>query len=219
MNAPSSKGRGDLLILSAPSGSGKTTLAYALVEKLPDVVFSRSTTTRPPRDGETNGVDYDFVDDAAFDRMAEEGRFLEWAHVLQHRYGTPEAFVDEVVAKGQDVILNIDIQGALAVRSRRPDSVLIFVLPPSFEELKRRLLLRSRTGSSNARNRLETGIQEIEALPEFDYVVINDSLEEALGTLQAIVTARRARRERMQRGIEPILDTFRDAARSGFEVE
>lgn len=219
MNAPSSNGRGDLLILSAPSGSGKTTLAYALVERGHGIVFSRSTTTRPPRADETDGVDYDFVDDATFDRMVEDGEFLEWAHVLRHRYGTPEVFVDEVVSQGRDVILNIDIQGALAVRARRPDAVLIFVLPPSFEELKRRLVARSTGGAADVRGRLETGLQEIEALPEFDYVVVNDSVGEALSILESIVTARRSRRERMQRGVEPILETFRQAARSGFDLE
>lgn len=212
-------GRGDLMILSAPSGSGKTTLAYALVERMDGIVFSRSTTTRPRRDDERDGIDYDFVSDEVFDRMVDQGRFLEWAKVHRHRYGTPKAFVDETVGRGIDIILNIDVQGALSVQERRPDCVPIFLLPPNFEELRRRLVSRSGGDLEGTRDRLETGLQEIDAIGRFDYVIVNDVLEDALENLQSILRARRALRERMEPRFRPILDDFHHVRERGFDLE
>jgi len=211
--------RGDILIISAPSGSGKTTLAYRLVEEMEGVRFSRSTTTRPPRPDEEDGVDYDFVSGEEFDRMAAEGRFLEWARVHQHRYGTPAAFVDETVAAGEDVLLNIDIQGALAVRGARPEAVGIFVLAPTFEELRRRLTGRAGRDSEEVRGRLERGLEEVTAIAHFDYVIVNDEVDEAVARLKAIVTTLRSRRERMADRIAPILDGLRQVHSTGLPVE
>jgi guanylate kinase len=204
------KPEGDVFILTAPSGSGKTTLAYRLVRSVSRLRFSRSATTRPPRAGETPGLDYSFVSDDEFDRMTEEGELLEWAHVHGHRYGTPAAFVEETVAGGEDVILNIDVQGALAVKDRLPEAVSIFLLPPSFEELKRRL--EGRPGDTDdVADRLRTGFHEVGVISRFDYVVVNDDLEQALDMLRAIVLSRRCARARQLPAVEPILEDFRRA--------
>lgn len=210
---------GDLIILSAPSGSGKTTLSYLLVERMEGIVFSRSTTTRPARSDEQDGVDYDFVSDEEFDRMVEAGRFLEWAVVHGNRYGTPEEFVDATRARGLDIVLNIDIQGALAVRDRRPDAVLIFILPPSFAELRRRLLERAPEERQEVKRRLQRGLEEVDAVGSFDYVIVNEVVEDALRDLMAIVRARRRRRERMEPRTRPILESLAAIRDRGVTLE
>jgi guanylate kinase len=211
-------GRGDIIIISAPSGSGKTTLAYKLVEEMEGVRFSRSTTTRSPRPDEKDGVDYDFVSADTFDRMVEEGKFLEWALVHTDRYGTPAAFIDEMVEAGTDVVLNIDIQGALAVRAARPEAVLIFVLAPTFEELRRRLTGRAGRESGEVRRRLERGLEEVSAVGHFDYVIINDVVDDAVQRLRAVILSLRSRRERMTGTVEPILEALRKVHDTGGET-
>ncbi len=197
------------IVLAAPSGAGKTTLARSLVARNEDIVFSISATTRPPRPEEREGVDYYYVSESEFDRMTKDGELLEWAAVHDRRYGTPRHSVNEALAAGQIVVLDIDFQGARQVRAALPDAVMIFVLPPSSEELVRRLLRRGSESDSERRHRLMTARIELAAVDEFDYLVVNDDLETALGTIEAIVRAERHRYSRAV-GIEDRLLRLRN---------
>lgn len=189
-------GRPFPIVIAAPSGAGKTTLARALVGRSPDLVFSLSATTRPPRPSERNGVDYRFVGDAEFDRLIEAGELLEWARVHSFRYGTLRAGVEQGLQAGRTVVLDIDVQGARRVRELFPGAVLVFVLPPSAAELERRLATRGSESDADRRVRLRTALDELRAVGEFDYVVVNDDFETALRSLQNIVAAERHRRTR-----------------------
>jgi guanylate kinase len=182
-----------LLILSAPSGTGKTTLARRLVLSHPDAIFSVSYTTRAPRGKERDGVDYHFVDEARFAQMIAEGAFLEHAEVHGHRYGTPRAVVDEARRRGTLVVFDIDVQGGEAIRARHPEAVRVLILPPSLEELERRLRSRSTDDDATVRKRLEAARREILRARSYEYWVVNDDLERALGDLEAIVRAERCR--------------------------
>lgn len=182
------------VVLAAPSGAGKTSLARALVERWPDMVFSLSATTRSPRPGEVDGRDYEFVDDAGFDRLLAEGQLLEYAEVHGRRYGTLRRAVDAALARGNTVVLDIDVQGARALREVLPDAVLVFVLPPSIAEMRRRLVGRgSGEDAQELVTRLQTARTELEAVPDFDYVIQNDDFELAIRRLEAVITAERSR--------------------------
>jgi guanylate kinase len=197
------------LVIAAPSGAGKTSLARALVERSPDIVFSLSATTRPPRPGERHGVDYEFVDDAGFDRLLAEGELLEWAVVHSRRYGTLRHGVDAALAAGRIVVLDIDIQGARRVRDVLSEAVLVFILPPNVAEMERRLLGRaSGEDAAELAKRMRTARAELAVVKEFDYVVVNDQFEAALHRIESIVTAERARVSR-QRGLDEAIDTMR----------
>ena len=198
----------DLFVISAPSGSGKTTLARRLLADLSRIEFSISYTTRKMRPNERDGVDYHFVDDGEFDRMLREGEFLEWAEVHGRRYGTSEAAVDRNLAAGQDVILDIDTQGAASVRIRRRDAVLIFILPPGLQALKERIRSRGAESAGEMERRLDHAREEVKHHSEYDYIVINDSVDEAAHALEAIVTAHRLRRRRQKDACLPILKSF-----------
>jgi guanylate kinase len=187
------------IVLAAPSGAGKTTLARGLVERNADVVFSVSATTRPRRPDERQGSDYFFVDEAEFDRMTRDGELLEWAMVHEQRYGTPKQSVSEALDAGKIVVLDIDFQGARQVRAAFPDAVLVYVLPPSAEELVRRLLGRGSEDDGERRRRLMTARIELAAAGEFDYLVVNDDFESALRTIDSIVRAERNRYSRADR--------------------
>ena len=182
-----------LLILSAPSGTGKTTLARRLVLAHPDAIFSVSYTTRAPRGKERDGVDYHFVDEARFTQMIAEGAFLEHAEVHGHRYGTPRAVVDEARRRGALAVFDIDVQGGEAIRARHPEAVRVLILPPSLEELERRLRSRSTDDDATVRKRLEAARREILRARSYEYWVVNDDLERASGDLEAIVRAERCR--------------------------
>ena len=186
-------GRGFALVISAPSGAGKTTLARALVQKHPDIEFSVSATTRGRRESEQGNRDYHFVDDVEFDRMAASGELLEWANVHSRKYGTPRSEVEAGLARGRVVVLDIDVQGARQVRKAMPEAVLVFVLPPSAEELRQRLTKRASEGPEERQLRLTTARQELKAAREFDYIVVNDKFDQALATLEAIIMAERSR--------------------------
>jgi guanylate kinase len=177
------------VVLAAPSGAGKTTLARLLVERHPDVVFSISATTRAPRPGEHDGSDYHFVNDETFDRMLERNELAEWAVVHGSRYGTPRREITSGIENGRTVLLDIDVQGARQVRALFPDALMIFVLPPSPEELARRLSGRASEDPIERRRRLANARKELEAVPEFEYVVVNDDLERAYAAIDAIVQA------------------------------
>lgn len=186
------------VVLAAPSGAGKTTLARMLVERNDDVVFSISATTRPARPREHDGTDYHFVDDATFDRMIETDELAEWAVVHGRRYGTPRREVTGPVEQGRTVVLDIDVQGARQVRRMFPDALLIFVLPPSAGELARRLSGRGSEDPAERRRRLVNAQRELEAVPEFDFVVVNDDVERACHHLESILRAEWARVRRLR---------------------
>lgn len=184
--------RGIPWVVSAPSGTGKTTVCRAVVERDPRVVHSVSHTTRAPRQGEVEGVHYHFVDAAAFDRLEKEGAFLEWAEYGQNLYGTSIEQLEESLARGLDVLLEIEVQGAAQVRGRRADARLLFLLPPSWEELERRLRGRGTDAEDVVQKRLTIARRELEAVRDFDYVVVNDELEEAISAVQALLEGERA---------------------------
>jgi guanylate kinase len=186
------------LVIAAPSGAGKTTLARMLVDNNQDMVFSISATTRAPRPREKDGRDYHFIDDAAFDRMIEHSELAEWAVVHGRRYGTPRSEITSAIERGRTVVLDIDVQGARQVRKMFADALLVFVLPPSAEELYRRLSARASEKPEERDHRLRNARRELEAVPEFDYVVVNDDLERAYVRLQEIVRAEWARVSRIR---------------------
>ena len=205
----SSERRGQLFIVSAPSGTGKTTLVERLVPTMTNLVLSRSFTSRPPREGECDGVDYNFVAREHFEEMIAAGEFLEHANVFGNYYGTSAAETERVLASGQDLVLVIDVQGARQVRLRGLESVGIFVLPPSYAVLEERLRRRSKDSEEAIRRRLETARQEVAAVGEYDYVVINDEVDAAVRRLRCIIEAERARRARMGPVAAEIIETFR----------
>lgn len=183
--------RGQLYVISAPSGAGKTSLVKALREHLPGIAVSVSHTTRAMRPGEENGVHYHFVDHASFEKMAAHGEFLEHAQVFDNYYGTSKAAVELNLAAGQDVILEIDWQGAQQVRKLFPDARGIFILPPAREVLEARLRGRGQDGEEVIARRMRDAVTEMEHYGEFDYVVVNDIFEEALRELACIFRAER----------------------------
>ena len=199
----------DIFVVTAPSGTGKTTLIRRLLEDLPDVEFSVSYTTRPIRAGEREGVDYHFIKRDEFDRMVSNGAFLEWAEVHGQRYGTSAKLVDDGLHRGKDVLLDVDTQGAASVRRLRGDAVLIFILPPDFETLKKRLAGRGLESSAEVERRIRNARAEVERCAEFDYVVINESVDEALVRLEAILLAHRSRTSRQEEAFGRILASFR----------
>jgi len=192
---------GKLFVLSAPSGAGKTTLTRALLTADPQLRFSVSFTTRAPRPGETDGLDYRFVDRARFEAMIAAGELLEHAEVFGNYYGTGRAQVESHTRAGRHVLLDIDWQGARQVRERMPESVLIFVLPPSLAELERRLRGRATDSDEVIRRRLSEAVADMSHWPEFDYVVINERMDTALGQLQAIIAGRGAEQRSTEPGI------------------
>ncbi|SCZ64933.1 guanylate kinase [Thiohalomonas denitrificans] len=185
---------GTLFIISAPSGAGKTSLVKALVASTAALEVSVSHTTRPMRTGEENGVDYHFVAADAFLKMAEQGAFLEHAQVFDNFYGTAESTVVERLATGRDVILEIDWQGAQQVRQRLPETVGIFILPPSREALEHRLKGRGQDDQAIIDRRMRDAVSEMSHYAEFDYLVVNDDFDTALDELRCIVTSQRLRR-------------------------
>jgi guanylate kinase len=199
---------GLLFIVSAPSGTGKTTLVERLVQVTPALRMSRSFTSRAPRPGECDGVDYNFVSRERFDRMIEAGDFLEWADVFGNLYGTGYQQTVDCLAAGEDLVLVIDVQGARQVRQRGFEHVGVFVLPPSFEVLEARLRRRSKDSDAQIQQRLGVARQEVTAVSEYDYVVINDELDPAVRRLQSIVDAERARLRSMRGRAEAIIRTF-----------
>ena len=184
---------GTLFIVSAPSGAGKTSLVKALVERLDHIRLSVSYTTRPPRPGEREGVDYHFVDEDTFRRMVREGAFLEHARVFDHFYGTSRAWIEEQLRAGTDVVLEIDWQGARQVREVIPGAVGIFILPPSRAVLEARLRGRGQDDEAVIARRMQDAVNEMRHYKEYDYLVINDVFDEALEQLTHIVLAARLR--------------------------
>ncbi|NOT34888.1 MAG: guanylate kinase [Candidatus Eisenbacteria bacterium] len=189
---------GFLLVISGPSGAGKGTLVDRLVAQRTDCVFSISSTTRPRRVTEQEGVQYEFVTRDEFERRRDAGSFLESAEVHGHLYGTPSRFVDEQVASGRVVLLDVDVQGGASVRRVRPDAVSVFIYPPSLDSLRQRLLQRKTDAPEVVERRLHNAPEELAQYREYDYLVMNDDLETAVRRLIAIVDAERSRVRRLR---------------------
>jgi guanylate kinase len=185
------------LIFAAPSGAGKTAIVSGLLDRRGDVAFSVSVTTRPQRAYERDGEHYRFVREAEFRRRVDQGGFLEWAEVHGNLYGTPRSNLEEAVEQDRYLLLDIDIQGARQVRRQLPEAVSIFVLPPSGHELARRLSVRGSEELDVQRRRLGNARAELQAAGEFDYIVVNDVLEDAVAAVETILTAESARTSRM----------------------
>ncbi len=195
---PKIERRGLLLVLSSPSGAGKTTLARQLIEADGEIAMSVSVTTRAPRPGEVDGKDYRFVDEAAFKRMREAGELLEWARVFDNFYGTPRAPVEGAIAKGRDILFDIDWQGAQQLSEKmKHDVVRVFILPPSAGVLADRLRARAQDPEPVVKRRMAEASDEISHWPEYDYVIVNADLEASLKGLTAILAAERLKRERL----------------------
>jgi guanylate kinase len=197
---------GLLIIISSPSGGGKTTVRSRLLGLIPDLHYSISWTTRKPRQGEVHGKDYFFVSLEQFLEKKDQGEFLEYAEVFGSFYGTPNVNIDEAIKKGQDVLLDIDTQGALQIKSKR-DAVLIFILPPSLEILKGRLYNRKTDSETEIWKRLKDAQHELKCVRQYDYAVINDNIDMTVEKIKSIIIAERYR---VQRQLE-LLNMFKDA--------
>jgi guanylate kinase len=197
-DVPKIERRGLLMVLSSPSGAGKTTLARRLIESDNEIAMSVSVTTRPSRPGEAEGRDYFFIDDAAFKRMRETDALLEWARVFDNFYGTPRAAVEKAIKSGRDVLFDIDWQGAQQLSEKmKHDVVRVFILPPSAAALEKRLHTRAQDSAEVVRRRMEAASAEISHWPEYDYVIVNASVDASMAGLKAILTAERLKRERL----------------------
>ena len=201
-----------MFVLSAPSGAGKTTLIRRMFASHPNLrktlVFAVSHTTRPPRPGEVEGVDYHFVDSPTFERMVEEGRFLEWAVVHGRLYGTSYAAVDVVLGQGVDVLLDIDVQGAEEVCRKHPEVPTLFIMPPSFQALEERLRGRGSEADDEIVRRLSAAPGEVRRALAYEFVIDNDRVEHACETLAAVFLAHRCRKERMNDRLHLIIEEF-----------
>lgn len=202
--------QGTLFIVSAPSGAGKTSLVRELIESLDGIQVSVSHTTRQRREGEVDGVNYHFVDVPTFEAMVEQGDFFEYARVFDNYYGTSRSAVQAMLAAGQDVILEIDWQGARQVRAQLPEAVSVFILPPSREELERRLAGRGTDEHAVIARRMRDAVDEMSHHDEYDYLVINDDFTTALRELQSLVIARRLTLERVGEHHAPLLAALLD---------
>jgi guanylate kinase len=199
---------GMLVVISAPSGGGKSTLLGRLLSEVENLRYSVSYTTRAPRPGEENGSHYHFVTEEEFEVMRERGELLESAKVHGNYYGTGRRYVEEELAKGQDLILDIDVQGAEAVSTVLPESVRVFIMPPGFDILSERLRGRASDAPETVERRLRNAREEVTRFREFQYVVVNDELEEALRALISIVRAERQRWNRSEARLQSIVETF-----------
>ena len=196
MPQPGLSRRGVLFVLSSPSGAGKSTIARMLLEADQDIAMSVSVTTRPMRPGEVEGRDYHFVDVPRFKAMVAAGELMEWAHVFDHRYGTPRGPVEAMLAQGRDVLFDIDWQGAQQLYLQEGDVVRVFILPPSIEELERRLRSRGTDGEEVIQSRMERAASEISHWDGYDYVLINDDIDRCFEQVRKILEVERLKRKR-----------------------
>jgi guanylate kinase len=214
---------GVLFIVSSPSGGGKTTLIKQTMERLAvhdiEGYFSVSHTTRAPRPSETDGIDYHFVDQQAFERMIHNGEFLEWAEYAGFHYGTARSEVEGRLNAGQDVFLDIEVQGAQQVKTSIPDAVKIFIYPPSYPVLKERLRQRRQDPPEAIGRRLQWALRELGVAGEFDYAIINDRLDEAVDALVGVCLAEHHRSKRMKPRLDTIREAFQDALEEDFSRE
>ncbi|MGE5700219.1 MAG: guanylate kinase [Deltaproteobacteria bacterium] len=197
--------RGDVFVISAPSGSGKTTICSRLLERVEGLELSVSYTTRPRKPGEVDGVHYFFIDGEKFDKMVILKEFLEYASVYGNRYGTSRERVLSIVSRGADAVLEIDVQGGMKIREMLPEAVLVGIFPPDWETLERRLAARGRESREEMETRLEAADLEMRGLLAYDYLVVNDDLDQAVSQVECIVRAHRLRRGRVRARMEKIL--------------
>jgi len=187
---------GLLIVLSGPSGAGKGTLCKLLREEMPELEYSVSVTTRAPRAGEKEGVNYYYIDKETFEQMIVNNELLEWAKVYDNYYGTPKKQVLEHLRQGKDIILEIDIQGAMNIKKQYPKGVFIFIVPPSIQELENRITKRGTDSVEAIKKRLSCACEELSYVTEYDYVIVNDTVENAIEKLKAVIIAERCRPQR-----------------------
>ena len=199
-----SNNRGLLIVISGPSGAGKGTICKALLEKNDDLYISVSATTRNPREGEIDGINYYFINRSEFMQRIESDDFLEYAEVYGNYYGTPKSEVEAMLLSGKNVILEIDIQGALKVKENSKEGIFVFILPPSMEELKQRIIKRGSETTESLMTRFKSAYQEINYISKYNYAVVNDEVDEAVKKIEAILTAEKCRVDRIK---ENILDS------------
>ncbi|WP_295361046.1 guanylate kinase [uncultured Pseudoramibacter sp.] len=199
------KQRGQLIILSGPSGAGKGTVCQAATAHNPNLKISISATTRAPRGAERDGVEYFFLDKADFEKKIEENAFLEYAKVHDHYYGTPKAHVLQMLDEGTDVILEIDVQGAAQIKEKLGFGVLIFIAPPSIQVLKERLVNRKTDSDAQIQLRMKNALTELKQAEHYDYVIVNDTVDQAAADLEAIIRAERCRTQNNLEIIEEML--------------
>jgi guanylate kinase len=197
-------GRGLLIVISGPSGAGKGTICKRFLERNTEVALSVSATTRTPRKGEVDGINYHFVSKDEFKMRIQDDDFLEYAEVYDNFYGTPRSNVEELLESGRDVILEIDIQGALKVKENAQDGVFVFILPPSMSELKQRIINRGSETKESLMKRFKSAYQEINFVSKYNYAVVNDKVDIAVEKLEAIIAAEKCRVDRIK---ESILDS------------
>ena len=195
-------------MVSAPSGAGKSTVVARVLREVDSLRFSVSHTTRPPRPGERDGVEYHFVEKDAFERLRDGGQLLEWAEVYGHFYGTGVAELERARRDGVDLLLDLDVKGAAQVRKKIADAVTVFVLPPSYEALERRLRGRGQDDEASIRRRLQLAREELSLFATYDYAIVNDDLEACVDSLKAIIRSARFRVGRMEGQARQILKTF-----------
>ncbi len=198
-----------VFILTGPSGVGKSTLIKLLLNSLPEIYFSVSHTTRPQRPNEENGVDYYFVKEDEFDALIKKDKFIEWAEVHGHLYGTSYSEVEKAMSQGKDLILDLDVQGASALKRKITDSITIFLLPPSWEALKERLSFRE-SDRDIIEKRLKRAKEELKEWKNFDYIIINDNLKKAVTELSSIILAERAKKKRREEIIKEIISQIEE---------
>ena len=198
--------QGVLVVLSGPSGTGKGTICKELLRSYPNLHYSVSATTRTPREGEANGVNYWFITKEEFQQMVETDELLEWAEVYGNFYGTPRRYVQEQLDCGKDVVLEIDIQGAMQIKKKFPQGIFIYVVPPSLEELADRIIKRGTDSLEVIKKRLSCASIELESAPNYHYVIVNDSLGTAVAKVEAIITAEKCKVERNSALIKSICE-------------
>jgi guanylate kinase len=190
------KSSGLLIVISGPSGAGKGTLCKELRDAMPELNYSVSVTTRAPRVGEKEGINYYYIDKTKFEEMIAENELLEWAKVYDNYYGTPKKQVMEYIEQGEDIVLEIDIQGAMNIKKQYPQGVFVFIVPPSIRELEERITKRGTESAESIKKRLSCASEELSYVTEYDYVVVNDSLTKAAEKLKAIIVAEKCRPQR-----------------------
>lgn len=196
--------KGVLTVVSGFSGAGKGTVMKRLIQKYDDYALSISVTTRNPREGERDGIEYFFKTKEEVETMIENDEFLEYARYVDNYYGTPRFYVEEMLAKGKNVILEIEIQGAMQIKAKNPETVLVFVTPPSFEELRNRLVGRGTETADVIESRLRRASEEAEGMPSYDYILVNDQVEDCVDRLHQIILSERARAQRNEEFINTI---------------